>query len=122
MTATKDKQGTPRRAEEMFPLMEQFEASGQTQQAFRQAHGFSRSGFQYWLRRYRQSKQSQAPGSRAFIPLKITKGAMPSANRFRGPKGEAASVPEVVILFSDGTRVEARGQVEASFVRQILGR
>lgn len=101
--------------------MEQFEAGGQTQQVFRQAHGFSRSGFQYWLRRYRQSKQGQAPGAGAFIPLKITQGDVPSAKVSPSPKGEAVSVSEVVILFGDGTRVEARGQIEASFIRQILG-
>ncbi len=112
MTATKDKQASSRRAEEIFPLMEQFEASGQTQQAFRQAHGFSRSGFQYWLRRYRRSKQGQAAAAGAFIPLKITQGAVPSANGLRGPKGDTVSVSEVVILFGDGTRIEARGQIK----------
>lgn len=122
MPTTKDKRTTPRRAEEMFPLMEQFEGSGLTQQAFRQAHGLSRSGFQYWLRRYRRSKQGQAPGSGAFIPLEITQGTTPSsANGSRGPKRDTGSVSEVVILFGDGTRVEARGQIEASFIRQILG-
>lgn len=101
--------------------MEQFEASGQTQQAFREAHGFSRSGFQYWLRRYRGSKQGQVPEAGPFIPVKITQGPVRPANGFRGPKGEAVNVSEVVILFGDGTRVEARGQIEASFIRQILG-
>lgn len=120
MTAEKDKRAAPRRAEEMFPIMEQFEASGQTQQAFRQAHGFSRSGFQYWLRRYRQSKQGQASEAGAFIPLKIAQG--PSAKGFRNSDGLAAKTPQVVIHFGDGTQVEVHGQVEASFIRQILGR
>ncbi|MCB9292816.1 MAG: hypothetical protein H6559_06755 [Lewinellaceae bacterium] len=121
MAAPKDKAGAQRSAEEMFPLMEQYEASGQSQQAFWEEQGLPRSAFHYWLRRYRLSKQARPSEAEAFMPLEISHGPKASPSL---PKAaiEACGPAAITITFSDGTRVEARGQVEASFIRQILGR
>ncbi|MCB9304611.1 MAG: hypothetical protein H6566_28590 [Lewinellaceae bacterium] len=50
----------------------------------------------------------------------LTQG--PFANGFRHANGEAARAAQVVIRFGDGTQVKVHGEVEASFIRQILGR
>jgi len=88
------------------PAHEAIRGSGQAQQAFCQGHSLPRSTFQFWLRRYRLSKQGQAGGAQAFIPLKINQRPSSCANGFRHANSEAARAPQVVIRFGDGTQVE----------------
>jgi transposase-like protein len=108
--ASKRNQNARRRSEEMFVLMKAFEKSGQTQRSFREAHGVGRSTFQYWLRRYRQSKQEQPPVQNGFVPLEVR------------PAGVATLAAGIVITYSDGTRVELPTPAEASFIRRLIGR
>ena len=105
----KSKSGARRDPEEMLTLMKAFESSGQSQRLFWEAHGLPRSTFQYWWRRYRQSKSSGSSGQGGFIPLEIKSGT-------------ALSVAGVVITYTDGIRVELPVQVGASFIRQLLDR
>ena len=94
----------------MFALMQAFENSGQTQRSFREAHAVGRSTFQYWLRRYRQSKQERACSPNGFVPLEVR------------PAEASTSAAWVVISYSDGTRVELHTAAEAGFIRQLIGR
>lgn len=66
-----------RSREEMFPLIERWQSSGQTQQRFCEEQGISLAVFGYWLRKYRELSDSDtesdyageaAPG---FIPLQL---------------------------------------------------
>ena len=107
--ASKKYHDRDKRAEEMFSLMKVYLQSGQTQQSFREKHDIARSTFQYWLRRYRQLEQADRTSSRTgFVPLEV-------APRVLGASG-------IVITYNDGTRVELPVQIEASFIRQLLGR
>jgi hypothetical protein len=118
--ATKSKYGVNSKSDKMFLLMKEFENSGQTQRSFRQAHGVKRSTFQYWLRRYRQSKQESASAQAGFVPLAVRPaGASPSAAGLACGKPPAAE--GIVITYRDGTRVEVHTPVGASFIRQLLG-
>lgn len=94
----------------MYQLMKAYANSGQTQQSFREAHGLPRSTFQYWWRRYRESKQGGAPVPSPFIALEVE------------PPSASAPAAGIVITYVDGTRVEVHRQVEASFIRQLLER
>ena len=90
--------------------MKAYANSGQTQQSFREAHGLARSTFQYWWRRYRESKRHSSSPAGEFVALDIEPAILP------------APAAEIVITYDDGTRVEVHRQVEASFIRQLLGR
>jgi transposase-like protein len=50
----------------MFPLIEKYLDSEQTQKAFSAAHGVSEAVFHYWLRKYRDEK---ADHREAFIEI-----------------------------------------------------
>jgi len=94
----------------MYVVMKAFEDSGQTQRSFREARGIGRSTFQYWLRRYRQAQQEQSSVEGSFVPLEVRPATAP------------ASAAGIVITYGDGTRLEFHSRVEASFIRQLLGR
>jgi len=86
--------------------MKAYASSGQSQKSFREAHGVPRSTFQYWLRRYRQSKQEGASPGGDFVALEV----------------EPVRAAGIVITYGDGTRVEIHRQVEARFIQQLLAR
>ena len=55
---------------EMYPLVEQWLESGETQLTFCDSHNLTISTFSYWVRKYRkQNRVSEAGGS--FVPLSI---------------------------------------------------
>ena len=57
-----------RSEESMFPLVEEWQSSGQTQKSFCAEQGISVSVFAYWLRRYRdQVHVVDRPAS--FVPI-----------------------------------------------------
>lgn len=89
--------------------MQAFEQSGQTQRSFREVHGMGRSTFQYWLRRYRQSRQEPYSAQSDFISLAVK------------PVAEPLSEAAVVITFPNGARVELHTPTEVSFIRQLIG-
>ena len=62
---------------QMYPLVEQWQASGQSQQQFSQAHGLSPHILQYWASKYRrETGDGESTIARAvstdFVPLVAT--------------------------------------------------
>jgi len=57
-----------RKAENMFPLIEQYLDSGQKQDDFCQAHDLPKSVFAYWLARYRAAADSSTEGFVEVVP------------------------------------------------------
>lgn len=58
-----------RTEEEMFPLVEQWQSSGQTQKAFCTEQDISISIFTYWLRRYRDQANTPEAQESGFVSV-----------------------------------------------------
>lgn len=56
---------------DMFPLIEQWQSSGQTQKAFCAAHDISVPVLAYWLRRYRDHHANLSDESDGFVPVRV---------------------------------------------------
>ncbi len=55
----------------MFPLVEQWQGSGQTQKVFCAEHDLSVSVLAYWLRRYRDHHTGLSDESGGFVPVRM---------------------------------------------------
>lgn len=60
-----------RTEEDMFPLVEEWQDSGQTQKAFCAEQDISVSVFAYWLRRYRDRGDTQELPESGFVPIRM---------------------------------------------------
>ena len=93
--------GQPRRtADEMYPLVEQYEERAQTAAAFCAEHGISYAQLLYWRQKYRRD----AADSRSFVEIG------------RSAAGDAA---QVEILYPGGMRVRFFAPVSASYLAQL---
>jgi hypothetical protein len=90
--------------QKMFSIIESWESGSDSQQAFCKKAGIALSGFQYWLRKYRDEKDSNQSSS--FIPVKIQSGTSGSA------------FAELVL--PDGRRLTLYQAVDVSFLRSLL--
>ena len=86
-----------RTEEAMFPLVEQWQSSGQTQKAFCGEHDISVSVFAYWLRRYRDQQDSLDAGQAGFVPVRMDVSA-PAALEVALPSGAVLRFTQVVPL------------------------
>lgn len=85
---------------DMFPLIEQWQSSEQTQKAFCAAHDISVSVLAYWLRRYRDHHADPSNESGGFIavrrdPVQLSDSA-PSALEVRLPSGVVLRFGQIV--------------------------
>lgn len=60
-----------RTEEDMFPLVEEWQDSGQTQKAFCAEQDISVSVFAYWLRRYRDQDTTPQAQASGFVPIRM---------------------------------------------------
>lgn len=74
----------------MLSLIEQWQESGKTQQAFCQEHNITFSTFYYWLKRYRRGIDESS-----FLPVEISSG---SNIEIRYPDGLILQLPAAVKL------------------------
>jgi len=81
----------------MFPVMARYSESGLMQSAFMEAEGLSRSVFQYWWRRYRQSSSAKEPDG--FVALEVNEGEM--LDRFS----------QMELILESGLRLRFTGQL-----------
>jgi transposase-like protein len=84
------KQDRITRQTDMFSLIEQWQESGKTQQAFCQEHDITFSTFYYWLKRYRRGIEESN-----FLPVEISSG---SNIEIRYPDGIILQLPAAVKL------------------------
>ena len=61
--------------EQMFSFIEQWQASGISQQAFCREHGVTYHSFHYWYKVYREHQGGGAAGKPAFVPLHLDRPA-----------------------------------------------
>ncbi len=95
---------TQRRPEEMYPLVEAYLASGQTQKAFCAEHDLAVPVLGYWLRHYRRGQEvSEVP---AFFEITPPRGGAPVAE----------------IEYPGGVRLRLFTPVGPSYLAALLGR
>jgi transposase-like protein len=85
-----EKQERIKRQEEMLTLIEKWQESGKTQQAFCQEHDLTFTTFYYWLKRYRRGIDESS-----FLPLEISSG---SNIEIRYPDGIILQLPAATKL------------------------
>ncbi|TFG90919.1 MAG: hypothetical protein E4H16_00820 [Candidatus Atribacteria bacterium] len=78
------------RKEEMLSLIEQWNESDKTQQAFCQEHDLTFTTFYYWLKRYRRGIDESS-----FLPVEISSG---SVIEIRYPGGVILQLPAATRL------------------------
>jgi transposase-like protein len=84
------KQERINRQEEMLSLIEQWQGSGKTQQAFCQEHDLAYTTFYYWLKCYRRQIDESS-----FLPVEISSG---SNIEIRYPDGIILQLPAATKL------------------------
>lgn len=99
MTQTKAR----RSKDEMYPVIEAWQDSGLTGQAFCAQNGIAKSVFYYWLTRYKADKE---PGG--FVPIHIKRDHKVAADTF------------IEIQYPTGVILRIPGQSSASTIRQYL--
>ena len=86
---------------EMYPIIEAWQNSGQTKQAFCKDRGIPKSIFFYW---YKQYKTDQGQGG--FVPIKIKRGT---------------DIPAIIeIEYPNGIVLRLPGQTSSAIVREYL--
>jgi len=104
------------RSQEMFAVIETYQASDLTQKAFCQSEGLALSTFQYWLARYRREHrpefQQSSPdgGLSGFVELKA-QTPLPS-----GPIGDRS----VVINYPNGVVVSLGATVDLALLKELI--
>lgn len=86
------KQDRISRQQEMISLIDQWQESGKTQQAFCKEHNLAFSKFYYWLKRYRSGVNGNS-----FLPLEINQG-LNSGFEIRYPDGVILQLPSSIKL------------------------
>ena len=84
----------PEVREQMFKLIEQWQGSGLTQNAFCQQHAIRYHVFHYWYRRYRQNKGEGNNSS--FVKLQIAKSSPAGSIEINYPGGIRITFHELV--------------------------
>lgn len=92
---------TMRKADEMFPLVEEYLGGEQTKKVFCAEHGVSVPVFSYWMRRYRDEKTDR---SAAFVEIV--------------PPASEASVVE--ISYPSGVRVRFFSAVTPGYLAELI--
>ena len=87
---------THRTADQMFPLMERYNSSGQSIKEFCVQHGLNEGTFHYWLKKYRAQKSIQTKDSFRQIKVVADKSVYDQGNRrieIRTPSGLKINIP-----------------------------
>ena len=80
---------------EMFPIVEQWQGSGQTQKVFCAEHDLSVSVLAYWLRRYRDRYTDSSDPAAGFVAVQMAT-SNPTALEVSLPSGVVLRFGQVV--------------------------
>ena len=98
-----------RNSSQMFPIVDAWQQSGQTQEEFSIAYGMSKHVLSYWVCKYRKAQRSAEQQSEtttpSFIPVHTPAAVASSSMEIVLPTG-------VVIRFAD--------QVPVNYLQQVL--
>lgn len=92
----KSKKNTRRTSDQMFPLVERYESSGQLQKEFCKSHDINIGTFQYWLSKFKDQNLSQSTDS--FQQIKVIADQSDPDRRhrqilIRTPSGVEINIP-----------------------------
>lgn len=96
-----------RSAEEMFPLIREWERSGLSKKEYYTRYEIEPHVFYYWLRRYREEGEPAPTAGRGFVSIEVEEGL----------QGEEALVE---IIYPDGTRLVFKERVSTAFLQEVL--
>ncbi len=85
---------TRRTSDQMFPLVESYESSGQLQKEFCEQHGITIGTFHYWLKKYR--KQFSTENAQSFQQITV----------FPEPPDHKRQDRSIVILTPSGMEIK----------------
>jgi hypothetical protein len=94
----------------MFSLIEIWQSSGQSQRIFCQEKDLAYSKFHYWRKKYEEYR-SPSSSEEPFVALTVKK-SMPSGT---------VALGAVELVFPDGRRLIFNQDVEAGFLKTLLG-
>lgn len=108
MVTSKQSKSSPRNSAQMFPLIREWESSGLSQKVFCAERGIKAHLFYYWLKRYRETDQSDRSIGRGFVSVEV----------------EPSSVGVVLaeLIYADGTRLVLKERVGVDFLRALLAK
>ena len=95
------------RESQKFSMIENWKASGQSQQLFCKENQIAFGNFHYWFKKYRAQQEGGSDG--LFLPVEIKK-------TLSSPSGSV--VMELVL--SDGRRLNFYQTVDSSYLRALL--
>jgi hypothetical protein len=90
----------------MFSLIEIWKTSGKTQMAFCQEKDLAYHKFHYWFRKYNQ-EHGQTSNEPPFVSVSLPR--------------PASSPSKLELVYPDGRRLIFHQQVDAGFLRALLG-
>ena len=93
----------------MFSMIESWKAIGENQHLFCKEQGIVYSNFHYWYKKYKD-QHGQGSNGDVFLPVKIRKPETPSSRSL---------VMELIL--ENGARLNFYQQVDASYLRSLLG-
>ncbi len=104
----KNESKTSRRTSaQMYPLIEAYERSGQTQKTFCAVHHIKVATFLYWLQKYREAKSPQLEGGNSFVALKVS---------------SPLTSGKVEIVYPNGVRVCFQQAVPLSVLKELTAK
>ena len=89
---------------EMFPIVEQWQQSCQTQKEFCHVHGLRISTFTYWVRKYREWN-AEPPEGQKFMALSVG----------------SSRASQVEVCYPNGVTIKLGPEVGAVFIRELAG-
>lgn len=98
-----------RNASQMFPVVETWLQSGQTQEEFIKVHGMSKHVLSYWVCKYRKAQRSDEQQSKADTPSFI---------QVDTPAAVSSSSMEIVL--PTGVVIRFAEQVPVNYLQQLL--
>lgn len=102
-----------RTPEEMYPVIEDYLASGQTQRAFCEEVDLSLQVFTYWLAKYRREVQSDQDEAAA----SVSGPAFVELGHAASPEGPVLSAE---VVFPSGVRLRLFGSVEPEVLTRLV--
>jgi len=107
MVTTNQPRRRKRKAEEMFPLIREWERGSLSQKEFYTLHGIKPHVFRYWLRRYQAEGEPAPQAAGGFVSIEMDEQ----------PLGEEALVE---VIYPDGTRLMFKERVSLEFLHGLL--
>ena len=95
-----------RKKAEMYPLVENWQASGQSRLEFSKAHGLKTHTFHYWVNKYKKEEglKTESTENNRFVALAI----------------ENPPLSQLELTYPNGVRLQINGQVSSTYLGALI--